>query len=533
MKEPYPRRLAMALLCLGIRIAPPELADWGQAMLNEMRHVEGNWSALLWSLGGTGVLVKHALLALMFPSRSAIASSGELFAKDGHMRKMTLAITGACVVASLLFFLVPSYRQAIRVSLDPLYCAMYGDYGDRIGAELKAVAHQAEQKHDAEGIGFVAIRLGYGDKSESARLAEEAVHLDPTLTWLYAFVPAIFSSDSQTDRWVRELQKYDPQNALPYIVIARKINWDLFNTKRIIPRVQDEPSAWQNAMAAAGQSPKFDNYCSQFKALEHRVLLRYNFDDLGWRCSWEPGSGIDTVEYAASILEAGEALEARDDRKAAREKYMVVARFGQMFGSGRGFQMNGVIQSAYKHLEALSEKDGYHDRAELYAYLAVQTDRAEKEEETAREKNSRGRDVTRWNAFLARTAALSLLFSGGVLLVCFLLVIVRGRFPRLGPLRPGRPTLVLGACGSIGLLLSSAMLYATYKPYGEVFQRFIHTGDETEMRDFRSFISQAEIPFPIRNDVRFWSVVIALCVIALFFVLTRSLIKHLRATASI
>jgi hypothetical protein len=336
MKEPYPRRVAIALLCLGIRMAPPELADWGQAMLNEMHHVEGNWSALLWSLGGTGVLAKHALLALIFPSRPAIASSGELFAREGPMQKMTLAITGACAVASLLFFLVPAYRQAIRVSLDPLYCAMDGDCGHRVRAELKAIARQAEQKHDAEGIGFVAVRL-WGDMPESARLAEEAVHLDPRLTWLYAIVPGQFSSDSQTDRWARELQEYDPQNALPYLVIAAKINRDLFNARRIAPRVQGEPPAWQNAMAAAFQSPKFDNYCSQFKALEHRVLLRYSFDDAGrLRCRGIWGWGGDTAEYAASVLEAGEALEARDDRKAAREKYLAVARFGRMFGSGPG-----------------------------------------------------------------------------------------------------------------------------------------------------------------------------------------------------
>jgi hypothetical protein len=61
-------------------------------------------------------------------SRPATGPSGKLFAtKEDSMRKMTLAITVSCVVASVLFFLLPAYRQAIRVSLDPLYCAMDGD----------------------------------------------------------------------------------------------------------------------------------------------------------------------------------------------------------------------------------------------------------------------------------------------------------------------------------------------------------------------------------------------------------------------
>jgi hypothetical protein len=82
----------------------------------------------------------------------------------------TLAIIGSCAVASLLFFLLPAYRQAIRVSLEPLYCAMDGDCFHPGRAELKAIARQAEQERDAEGIAFVAARL-WDDIPESSRLA--------------------------------------------------------------------------------------------------------------------------------------------------------------------------------------------------------------------------------------------------------------------------------------------------------------------------------------------------------------------------
>jgi hypothetical protein len=444
----------------------------------------------------------------------------------------TLAIIGSCAVASLLFFLLPAYRQAIRVSLEPLYCATDCDCFHPGRAELKPIARQAEQERDAEGIAFVAARL-WDDIPESSRLAEEAVHLDPKLTWLYAVVPGRASSGPETDRWVRDLQKYDPQNALPYFIIAAKINSELFRTKRIIPRLHEEPSAWQNAMAAAFQSPKFDNYCSQLKVLEHKVTLRYSFDDPSRRSDcrglWTPNG--DTATYASSVLESAEALEAQGERKAAREKYLAVARFGQMLGSGRGFLMNRVVESAYKHLGALSEEEGNHDQAVLHAYLVDQTGRAERDDEIAREKRGGG-DVTRWNAFLARTSALSLLVSVGLLLVCFVVVIVRARSQPLDSFRLGHLPRILGFCGSIGLLLSSAILYAIYKPYGDVFRRFIYTGDESGMSDFRTFVTLAEIPFPSRNDERFWLVVIAFCVTALFVVLTRSLIKHLRATAS-
>ncbi|HMD10248.1 MAG TPA: hypothetical protein VKH63_22130 [Candidatus Acidoferrum sp.] len=63
----FSRRVAIELLRFAIWIAPHDTHEWGQGMLSELNHVEGNWSALLWSLGGAGVLAKHAIIAAIFP----------------------------------------------------------------------------------------------------------------------------------------------------------------------------------------------------------------------------------------------------------------------------------------------------------------------------------------------------------------------------------------------------------------------------------------------------------------------------------
>src|ERR1700693_6449320 len=98
MPVAYPHRIAALLLRCAIWIAPPETLDWGHAMLAELRHVQGNRAALLWSLGSTGVIAKHALLSLIFPSRNrpTIPSGGDLFSKEGPLRRPALAITAAC-----------------------------------------------------------------------------------------------------------------------------------------------------------------------------------------------------------------------------------------------------------------------------------------------------------------------------------------------------------------------------------------------------------------------------------------------------
>ena len=87
-----PRTVAIALLRFAIWIAPHDTHDWGHAMLNELNHVEGNWSALIWSLGGVGVLAKHAIVALILPGthRRIVSTASELFAKEPRMRKITL-----------------------------------------------------------------------------------------------------------------------------------------------------------------------------------------------------------------------------------------------------------------------------------------------------------------------------------------------------------------------------------------------------------------------------------------------------------
>lgn len=106
----YPRRLASQLLRAALSIAPHDTLDWGQGMLSELNHVEGNWSALLWAFGGAGVLAKYAVLSAIFTgsNRPILPSGGDLFEKETPMRKTVLSAIGACVAASLLFFLAPS-----------------------------------------------------------------------------------------------------------------------------------------------------------------------------------------------------------------------------------------------------------------------------------------------------------------------------------------------------------------------------------------------------------------------------------------
>ena len=151
-----PRTVAIALLRFAIWIAPHDTHDWGHAMLNELNHVEGNWSALIWSLGGAGVLAKHAIVALILPGahRRTVSSASELFDKEGPMRKPAFAVIASCVAASLLFFLAPVFRQAFRVSLAQWHSVFHvkQSFGyPSPDPELDALAKKAEHNQDRQG----------------------------------------------------------------------------------------------------------------------------------------------------------------------------------------------------------------------------------------------------------------------------------------------------------------------------------------------------------------------------------------------
>ena len=553
-----PRTVAIALLRFAIWIAPHDTLDWGHAMLNELSHVEGNWSALIWSLGGAGVLAKHAVLAFLFPGpdRRTVSTASELFAKESPMRKTTLAVIASCVAASLLFFLVPVFRQAFQVSLaqwhDVLHVKSQISFaGPDTDPELDALAKKAEQNHDAEALAFVAVR--HPNEAERVRLADEAVHLDPNLTWVYAVNGAVELTSNGTER-LSTLQQWDPQNALPHLLAAQKIGVTVTHSKEFpLGKVEESP-AWEAEMAAAFQSPKLETYLDRQKQLDHRVLSRYHLDDPFQAASDEnwygfPSYGVSYCYlYAQSLLQSGQALESRGDRKAAFEKYSEVARFGELMRADDEltFFMNRPLKEAYSRLGALSRTEGNEAAAAFEGALADGVDKTAEREHALLQSRFSGSEVSHWNAFLVRLSGLSILLCAVLLLLCALGVVIRNRSLRLGSLLPSRLTLTLGFAAAVGALLASAVLFVSYRPYAKLLQRFLSKGDDAHLPELSAFLRDARLPLGSQFHLGpeswyvgawqivfyFWLVLTISCVIALAIAIFRHYQMRPRPAAS-
>jgi hypothetical protein len=329
-------------------------------------------------------MAKHTLISLFFPGRRGqiITPDGGLFAKNVSLRKAVLVTAAGFILGALLFFVAPPFRQAVRVSLEG-WNELFQVTARNGQPQLRALAKQAEARRDPEGLVFAAARLA--DARDSARLAEEAVQFDPNLIWVYAIVAVRHPELAEIRDWVPKLERWDPKNALFQFITAESIDIDLGSkASKLTPKefkneLENDP-ARRGAMAAAFASPKFDDYLNRLRELDTRVVRRYGFNDPYEVLSGEEQdlptyAWQDSQWFAKSVLQAGQNVEAKGDRKGAVEKYWSVARFGQTIDSqghaDSGYNLGLSLQIvAYKQLQKLSEKGGNANEAALFAYLA-------------------------------------------------------------------------------------------------------------------------------------------------------------------
>ncbi|MGH9435907.1 MAG: hypothetical protein ACRD06_07895, partial [Terriglobia bacterium] len=411
----------------------------------------------------------------------------------------------------------------------------------------EALRRKAEARHDAEGLVFAAVRVQ--NASESARLAEKAVRLDPRLNWTYAVVAVRHPDLPQIGQWMPRLERWEPQNALFRLITAESIDIDDYTdaSQRSSVGKQNEREAdpaWRMTMAAAFASPKFDDYLGRLKELDQRVVRRYGYDHPQELLSGEtvglPTHAIsDAHRFAGTLIQSGQAYESGGRRKRAAEEYWSVARFGQVLDSQAHLQYEHAAGAslqlmAYQRLQALSEKDGNADEAALFAYLGRKLAPGATGADALRERVF-AQEVSRRNAAVLQVSGLMMLIFSGLLVFAAAALIARNR--RRQGLRRFSPGLtVLALTSAVGLLLSSATLYLTYRPYWYIFQGAILKGETSQTGDLRSFLAATHTlpglrPYPgemLRLPVYFWTGVIFIGVIGLMLILVRHFRGHAR-----
>jgi len=105
------RGVARRVLRFVLRLAPPRTRSWGEAMIAEMDHINDDWDALLWALGGTLALCRCSLVEHLRNFRTALANEVSAQGKATHLIKSILSGVGVAVVILIISMLTLTTLQ--------------------------------------------------------------------------------------------------------------------------------------------------------------------------------------------------------------------------------------------------------------------------------------------------------------------------------------------------------------------------------------------------------------------------------------
>ena len=99
------RDVARRVLHFVVRLAPPRTRSWGEAMIGEMDHIDDEWDALLWALGGTMALCRCSLIEHLRNLRNLLAAEVPAQKEAKHLIKSILSgvgVAGVVLIISML-----------------------------------------------------------------------------------------------------------------------------------------------------------------------------------------------------------------------------------------------------------------------------------------------------------------------------------------------------------------------------------------------------------------------------------------------
>ena len=240
-------------------------------------------------------------------------------------------------VWAIAFFVLPDFRQSFQV---PLISA--GNWsrfvaGGRLPDKmLERTAKLAEQGRDGRTLAFVALHYPIG--AEGARLADEAVALDPQYTWIYYSLIRAYQEKANpaSDQWPAKLLAWDPDNAIPYLVAAESISYkkrDSWPLPQQFEALANE-TEWRQVMQKAFTAPRYDSYAMRRFDLERSWLIEHRLaraDILVLSVAGYPIPNLLNIRNYDNLLvkELGKEAEKAKKLPEALNDYWTVAHFGE------------------------------------------------------------------------------------------------------------------------------------------------------------------------------------------------------------
>jgi len=537
-QQAMPFRLAHSSLQLALRLWPEESRDWGNALAAELHEIEKPFEALRWAIGGLVLFSRasasHFWAWLKLPAGARL-SAGSLPGGNEPpiLPKRSRLFTAAILIATAAVLFLPHSQEAVSTVL-----ATWQGYEpwhlDR--RTLEKLASRAEKENDARTLAFVALTLPQPD--EGTRLADKAVSLDPSLTWIYASRFYLPEEVPQQPEWLARLHAYDPDNAFTYLTAADAIAHPRYRAmlahrtpapQEIEAALANDPQ-WMAQMESALRAPRYNTYVRK-----HWELICYE---------WDRDPSLSPAIVGRGLW----SHRIPDLQNLQMFTKIEIQRAQQALSEGHSEQAGNILQDVDEFAGRMVEQAGTNFERQVAIDVSRQATQelrnlysATGREREASKASARLQEIEsrqhafnsisylvepesfRWKAILFQTCAILLLVCGVTVALSFLLLEFRPR--SFGQPRAAWQRILCTTTdyAPASLLILSFAFLVTFLPIAHLFARYRSAGASIDtFREISGTLwGLMEVPSSVQNTLDppffWWLLTAALVILAAVF----------------
>jgi len=482
-------RLLNRCLELALRFWPQESHHWGIALSAELSEISRPSEKFSWVIGGIFLFIRALSTRLLgwlsLPAGVGLSSSPSDRPRGlWGIPRVPRFIVGFLLLATFVIFFIPPGQEALSTMLAAWNDSQALNWDAHKFQKIEA---KAKQEQDANTLAFVAFNES--DPNHSIELMNQAVRLDPSLTWIFGcrrfwFFETTAAKPQETQ--FKQLLAYDPTNGYASLLNAgeearRTSREAILNGNQGIRQLLWSDPDWISLMDRTFRATTYDSYADRYVRLmqdawkQHPEISAISIASSLYARRVSEASQIYT--YKEQLFRQAEALVSSGHDSQAAELLGQVSSFGERMANGHvtpaekivGF---GISRDASEALSKIYANSGRADEAIAMSARAKQLQSKWDAIVVHRIFDSRGLPIGSRQATIMHFTCLTTILTGFLSLISLILVELRG-----GLLRGGRviPTRTLGTFADYApfvLLLSSIVFLIRFQPFARLSTQF-------------------------------------------------------------
>ncbi len=453
-----------------VALWPANSREWALAMQSELGEMESTQESLQWLAGGIMSLGKAWWNEVMYGW------------KESEKEPSTVKTPGPlafalAVIALAAFILMPSVHEGVSA-----VTSSWRPYSISNLSEYRQMEREAEANHDAKTLAFLSTRMVSQD--EDARLANEAVTMDPSFTWIYIKGGGVwYTYYHHADKYgvIQKLEASDPGNAVVYLMEASIRENDIRmqnNYQAPKEKILADPQ-WRTAMERAFAAPRYDSYYAKSIDLQESMLKAHNLRqprDIARGMYEYYSSGLFVSQmYVDFLIDQAKLAKQKSDTATASRLAWSVAQFAERARASLHNEyaigtVDTMFLSASEILQPLEASAGHTEVAKLLSIERETITRQLAERTPARMPYLyRGLEAT---SVALQAGGLGVIILGWALILSAVYLIAARFAPGLRDGRLYRWACNCGRFAPAALVGAVVLMAATFAPYLEAVQDY-------------------------------------------------------------